>query len=454
MRLPSLDKIAFVGSLLVFAFLYGIATQAFGLFPSDLMRRAWNQAEAVSPLSTNALTGSEATPPPSMWTSRVYDESGVTKTSQGSVRSGLTLISSAWSFSDSIWSPGLRLIDQNGRVIHEWIISPEEIFSDSAAAPDLPLQKENIHGTYLFPNGDVLVNISYVGTARLDACSRVIWKNSKYNFHHSIARGSDGTFWIPGVRRDVSVQSQEYPDGYPGLKNPIHQSFIVNLSADGGVIDTINVLDVLYNNGLQRHIPQAMPDRHKGRPYGRDVVHMNDIEPLPDSLDAAYPLFDAGDLVVSLRNPNLVFVVDPDSKSVKWHATHPFIQQHDPDFIGNGWIGVFDNNYDGTKRGSMLGGSRIVLLRPHSDSMKVAFPTPKSEPFYTDAQGKWQMLRNGNLLLSETHAGRVVEVGPDGQTVWEWIHEPSTDTAVAAVPKATRLTIKPTNIASWPCSST
>jgi len=97
------------------------------------------------------------------------------------------------------------------------------------------------------------------------------------------------------------------------------------------------------------------------------------------------------------------------------------------------WIGVFDNNQDPTPRGTMLGGSRIVALSPNTDSMKTLFPTARSEPFYTATAGHWQTLDNGNSLLTEARADRVVEVAPSGRTVWEWIHPPYDSTRVLFV---------------------
>lgn len=105
-----------------------------------------------------------------------------------------------------------------------------------------------------------------------------------------------------------------------------------------------------------------------------------------------YPLFDAGDLSVLLRNVHLVFMVDPESETAEWHASNPFIMRHDPDFVGDGWIGVLDSNRDFTERGTMQDGSCIVALQPHTDSTRVLFPPPRSDPFYTETGGKWQML--------------------------------------------------------------
>jgi len=183
-----------------------------------------------------------------------------------------------------------------------------------------------------------------------------------------------------------------------------------------------------------------------------DITHMNDVEPLDSSIAGEYPLFDAGDLLVSLRHPNLVFVFDPETLDVKWHASDPFVYQHDPDFIGGGWIGIFNNNRDLTEDGSMLGGSEIVAMQPHTDSVRVPFPTEISEPFYTFHRGTWQKLENGNMLLAETSKGRIVEVTPDGRTAWEWVHEPY-GSKVSAAPDVSRLDLTLEDVASWPCSS-
>ncbi|WP_259228159.1 arylsulfotransferase family protein [Salinibacter ruber] len=227
------------------------------------------------------------------------------------------------------------------------------------------------------------------------------------------------------------------------------------MSEKGDVLKRMNVLDILYNNDLQRYISKADQPQAgtRGPLWKSDVSHINDVEPLSSSLSREYPLFDAGDLLISLRNLHLVFVLDPGSGEVKWHASDPFITQHDPDFIGGGWIGVFDNNEDFTKRGRMNGGSRIIALQPHTDSLRVLFPTKRSENFYTAIRGKWQKLENGNMLLTEANAGRVVEVAPNGETVWEWIHSPITKSRVAPVTEGTHYDLTQEDVASWPCSS-
>lgn len=321
------------------------------------------------------------------------------------------------------------------------------MFSDSVSRRGLGLRELDVQGSHVFPDGDLLVNVEYAGAVRMNSCGEVRWALPAGN-HHSIERADDGSFWIPGVTRTARRGSPGHPRGFPGLGRPVYQDLMLRVSADGEVLQSINLLDVLYENGLVRQLVRS------NFGYGPDVTHLNDIQPLPDSLADEYPMFEAGDLAVSLKYENLVMVVDPETEEVKWHASEPFIRQHDPDWMGDGWIGVFDNNQDGTARGRLLGGSRIVALRPRTDSLRVIFPTERSDPFYTSVRGKWQELENGNLLLTESGAGRVVEVAPDGRSVWEWVVAPYDSTHVPYVSRGARLELSREQVAAWPCSST
>jgi hypothetical protein len=348
------------------------------------------------------------------------------------------------------------LVDRKGDVLHEWSVDRRELFGEGALQvfdPKLQgIDGKDIHGSILLPDGDVLFNLPYVGMARLDVCGNVEWTMKEGN-HHSIAQASDGSFWVPAVHQDRQSGSDEYPDGFPGLDGkPVWVDRVLHINGEGEIFDDINVLDILYENDLERYIPKTLGGKRPtpGK-IPEDLTHLNDIEPLSPAMADEYPEFEAGDLVVSLRGMSLVFVFDPDTGEVKWHATDPFIYQHDPDFLGNGWIGVFDNNYDLTRWGTMLGGSRIVALQPHTDSMEVRFPTRHSDPFYTHVRGSWQQLENGNVLLTEAVAGRVVEVNQQGRTVWEWIHPPTENAKVPAV-GGKRVDLTREEAASWPCS--
>lgn len=452
MQSPSLEnveKVGFVLSLAALAYLYGFATHTFDWFPAGFLERAWLQTRVAAASADGAV--------PHFAHPRVYQREGPGIIEPDASQPGLTLAVSVRKPPD--WAAGLELIDADGRTVHDWPIDAATIFSSETRRPRQKrkstrgLARRGIVGSYLFPNGDVLVNINYVGTARLDACGRVVWKLAA-GTHHSIARADDGSFWIPGGKYHVPPITPGHPDGLPGLDGPLHVERLLRVSASGQLLQSINLFDVLYANGLERHVLKGSHTPHPEEVKDGDITHLNDIEPLSASMADEYPFFAAGDLLVSLRNLDLVFVLDPKSRRMKWHATHPFVGQHDPDFVGDGWIGVFDNSRDGTERGTMLGGSRIVALHPSTDSARLIFPTGRSDPFYTPAVGRWQELENGNLLLTESLAGRIVEVAPDGRTVWEWVHPPYDEANTVEITGATRHDLTAEDVASWPCSPT
>ena len=414
MPVHTLARAGFVVSVAVLAMGYGLAANQWGWVPSSVAQRAWNQAEAL--FTDN---------PFSYRVPRVYDRQGARTLRPDAVQPGVTLVSSLWKPADG-WQPQVRLLDQDGAVLHTWTLDA-----------DLFAARSYVHGTHLLPDGDLVVNLEYVGTVRLGPCGTVRWRLPKRT-HHAVTRADDGSFWIPA----------QIPGRATGpLGDAAMPEQLLRVSATGEVLRTIDLLPLLFENGLAAPLFRA----HGPQPRG-ELLHVNDVEPLPASMADAYPRFDAGDLLVSLRDLHLVLVVDPDTEAVRWHAEAPFLRQHDPDFLGDGRIGVFDNRPDGTARGTLLGGSRIVVLHLPSDSTSVRFPTARSGPFYTEAGGTWQSLPNGNLLLGEAQAGRVVEVTADGAPVWEWVRAARGE-RVPQVLDATRHALSPAAVAEWPCGA-
>jgi hypothetical protein len=405
-------KAWFVLSVAAFGVFYGVAAGQWGWFPKPQLQRAWNQAEA-------AFTDN----PFSFLVPRVYRRHGGEVYKPQAVQPGVTLLSSMWRDGGN-WKPQVRVVSRNGEKLHEWQIKEDLFPADSY-----------VHGTHLYPNGHLVVNVEYVGTARLGPGGDVVWRLPRRT-HHSVTRAEDGTLWIPSQTGDLTTR-------YAGLSEAVLPEQILHVSADGDVIESLDLIQILFENGLGRYIFE----QHGPRPDG-ELLHLNDVESLGSSMAKTYPLFQAGDLLVSLRDLHMVFVLDPETRTVRWHAHGPFLRQHDPDFMGKGKIGVFDNRPDGTRRGRVLGGSRIAVLRPSSDTAAADYLTPESDTFYTEAGGKWQQLENGNLLLTEAQAGRVVEIDSTGDVLWEWIHEP-TGAEVPQILDGARYPFTPKQVKAW-----
>jgi hypothetical protein len=116
-----------------------------------------------------------------------------------------------------------------------------------------------------------------------------------------------------------------------------------------------------------------------------------------------------------MRELNLITVVDPDTGRMKWWHYGPWFKQHDPDFEPDGTITVFDN-----ATGS--GATKIRQIRPSEqerETVETVFAGSDQVPFYSWRRGKHQTLPDGNILLTEAEGGRVLEVSPQGELVWD-----------------------------------
>ena len=154
-----------------------------------------------------------------------------------------------------------------------------------------------------------------------------------------------------------------------------------------------------------------------------DRYHLNDIEPLPRRYAEAFPMFKAGDLLISVRSLNLIFIMDPDTLKVKWWRVGQTRRQHDPDWQADGTITVFDNNMrDKALERDRDRYSRIWRMDPASFEAKIVYDG-QSDNFYTSRRGKHQMFPNGNILITSSEQRRVLEVTPDGETVFEFLNK-------------------------------
>ena len=329
--------------------------------------------------------------------------------------------------------PGMRLIGADGAVLNEWQVDFATIFPEAPHKERAPAHPwdTHLHGAILYPNGDVIFNFEYGGLVRLDRCSRLKWKVARQT-HHSVELDEEGNLWVP----DRRLSGESMPE-YPDLPAPLWEEFILKVSPEGKVLREISVLALLFG-AHQESLLLANGESDLPGPAleDRDITHLNDVEILPSDKAAAFPMFAAGDALVSLRNVNLLMVVSPRTGAVKWTMTGPFIRQHDPDFAENGHISLFDNRTDG-KGGRVRGGSRILDIDPATRGVTTLYGGRKNEFFYTHRMGNHQRLPNGNFLITVSEGGYLLEVTPGRKVVWSYVNGWDEETA-AWIEGATR----------------
>lgn len=330
----------------------------------------------------------------------------------GAVAPGLTLIS-------GIGGKGAlfaKLIDVNGRVVHAWDLDWFRLWPHADYLPPDVRPKSrpgtHIHGMVLEPNGDLVFNYEELGMMKVDVCGRPLWRLPRRT-HHSIVRDDDGNYWAPEL-----VESKTPLATLPNYKPPLFLYSVLEVSPEGRVLREIPIIDLLMRNGYSGLLYMQSTSQFSTA-ASDDMLHMNDVDVFPKSM--AEGAFKHGDIMVSLRNINAVVVFDPQTLLIKTAIVGRFVRQHDPDF-DDGWnISVFDNNNVTSSPGN--GSSRIASYSVKYDRVDTIYQGTPEHPFYSIIMGKHQRLPNGDILIAEAMKGRVFEVSPSKQIIWEYFNQ-------------------------------
>jgi hypothetical protein len=406
------DKLArnmLVLSVLMATFGYGVVAEHFGLFPVTWMKSANAAVEAMLEDTGTRLPWYYVRSPRVNPTSIHAREA---------MAPGLTLVSGV-ARNDESWA---RVVDATGRTIHGWRLNWFDIWPNPTHIPADDLPKSNgglVHGIALLRNGDLVFNFSELGLVRLDACGKVVWK-LPYRTHHSIFRDEEGNFWVPGM-----ITRDERSELLPNYQPPFADYTLLKVSPDGRILEEHSVSELLLKNGL-RGLLHMSSIANRNTIVSGDTLHLNYVEIFPSTLPAG--VFKPGDVLVSLRNINAIIVFDPRDWHVKFTSIGALLRQHDPHFVDGNTISVIDNNNLGrwTKNESRPDAaghySRIATVSAQTGKVETLYTGTRERPFFTDIMGQHQLLPNGNVLVTESIAGRVFEIDHAGNVVWEYFN--------------------------------
>lgn len=127
-----------------------------------------------------------------------------------------------------------------------------------------------------------------------------------------------------------------------------------------------------------------------------------------------------GLILMSLRTTSGVIAVEKVTGRIVWHAGPEVVaQQHTPIMMESGSVLVFDNG--NMRMGSSNPFSRALEFDPATMQVTWAYTDPNAPSFFSPFMGSAQRLWNGNTLICESAFGRLFEVTPEGDTVWEYV---------------------------------
>lgn len=323
-----------------------------------------------------------------------------------------------------------RLINMRGEKVYEWHTPFSQLWP---APPHLKGRIDDaavyFNDGHIYPDGDLLALIEGpitlqnpspgYGLVKLDKDSQVLWKYAE-KCHHDVDVGEDGTIYAL-----VNEIVDQVPPALGYIPTPCMVDFVEVISPQGQRLKRIPLLDAfLYSpySALFGKLERAGVSRStatSGTRLGfyvddvrrRDVLHANAVKVLSRKLAPKFPLFKAGQILVSARHLDAIGVLDPDSGKIVWAAHGPWRAQHDPSFLDNGHFLLFDNLL--SQRGS-----RVLEYDPQTQAFPWAYPGEKGKPFTSEIRGMCQRLPNGNTLIVNSQGGNVLEATPDCEVVW------------------------------------
>jgi hypothetical protein len=140
--------------------------------------------------------------------------------------------------------------------------------------------------------------------------------------------------------------------------------------------------------------------------------------------NACYVMPD-GNIIISYAFMSQIQIIEKSTGNVIWRWGHGEYGegrrlgfQHNPTFLDNGNILLFDN---GRHRPIAPDYSRVIEINPKTNEVEWEYMADPPPDFYGAFIGGAQRLPNGNTLICEGPKGRFFEVTPECEIVWEYV---------------------------------
>ncbi|MBD3349845.1 MAG: hypothetical protein GF400_11720 [Candidatus Eisenbacteria bacterium] len=337
------------------------------------------------------------------WTEKEVDEKehGVTVYDSLRAYDGYTLY---------VGKTHVTLVDMSGEAVHSW------------RNPTL----KRLEHAKLTPDGHAYVILPRRGVFELDWDGEIVWSGEAL-VHHDFDMEPGGD--LLAIAYDEVVMREFGP-------TPILSDKIVRLGRDGTVTDVWRLhehrddLAQWCSEEALTTVSEDVPEDDWSHANTLEIIREPGETALPVDLGmgdggdgyatgeagARHPAFEPGNALICVRNLDFIGVVDLDSGEIVWgwgpgEIDHP----HQPTLLANGNVLLFDNGF-------FRGWSRVIEYDPVADEIVWEYKESDPYDFFSRGRGACQKLPNGNVLITESAKGRVLEVTPDGEVVWNFLN--------------------------------
>lgn len=297
--------------------------------------------------------------------------------------------------------PGdVYLLNLDGDEVHHWKM------------PDPP----GLYG-YLLPNG----NLFYGGKLRDDTWDRFqswkrfkggvmmevdwdgnkVWEHRDPDHHHDARRTASGGAVYLTVERVPPDLAAKVKGGNPVTgENGMWADVIVEVDASGKRVWEWHAIEHLD------------PER--------DVITFNDSR-AEWSHGNTVSEVSGSRVMFSFRNISTIGMIDKQTGEIVWRlGGEELAQQHDPSLLPNGNVLVYDNGSHSAHH--PLPFSRVIEVDPASNRIVWEYFDNPAYNFFSPYISGARRLANGNTLVTEGMFGRMFQVTPEGDVVWEYIN--------------------------------
>ena len=287
------------------------------------------------------------------------------------------------------------LINMNGAIVHKW---------------DLPDQPGNY--THMLPNGNLLASTWIEGgppglnakggrIQEIDWEGNVVWEYIDAFQHHDFRQLRNGNLIYLGWALLPEDVAKRIKGGQPGSEH-----------ADGMWGDYIREVNPAGETVWEWHGKERMDFEKYPLPQDSrraEYAHPNSIAETPE-----------GDIVVSWRHNNMIGIIEKRSGDFKWlESKRQFGNQHDAQVLENGNMMIFANNAPMPGPGAK---SRVWEFNYETGETAWEYIGDPPYTFCSSFISGAQRLDSGNTLICEGQWGRIFEVTPAGDIVWEYIN--------------------------------
>jgi hypothetical protein len=417
MRIPYFGKVIAglsILGLVFLSYLFGAAAMFFHLPSYDFLYEAFTGGKAWHDRGQPVVSPF-----------RIPDEDvpeGLTVDKPGKTFDGFTLVTTTR-------GAQATLLDMGGKVVHRWELPFRQAWPRPPHIAD-PLPEKQIHWfrCHLFPNGDLLAiyqaesdTPSGYGLVKLDKDSKLLW-NYAARVHHDLDVDEKGTIYT--LTQELKPTD---PVGLDYLPTPYVADSLVMLSPDGRELASIPIDEAIRDSAYSLLLSTSIGEQATAKDRAGvepsldapalagsrgDLFHTNSVKVLTRARAAKFPLFQPGQVLLSLRSLHTIAVLDVDKRAVTWAARGPWRIQHDAEFLDNGHLLIFDNH-------GWAKGCRVIEYDPVTQAIPWVYSDADASSFHAAFRGMKQRLPNGNTLIVDPDNGRLLEVTQGKDRVWE-----------------------------------